>query len=70
MLLACPPPLRVCGLAFIFQGSGLRSLEKWVVQFRDEAKLSALITVIGCLKMLPVDLQALKASSIGQVRCQ
>ncbi|GIL60344.1 hypothetical protein Vafri_14963 [Volvox africanus] len=53
-------------LRLFVQGTGLRSLERWVIQFRDEGRHPALVKVIGCLKMLPIDLTALKGSSIGQ----
>ncbi|EFJ45194.1 hypothetical protein VOLCADRAFT_118487 [Volvox carteri f. nagariensis] len=53
-------------LRLFVQGTGLRSLERWVIQFRDEGRHPALVKVISCLKMLPIDLIALKGSSIGQ----
>ncbi|KXZ49398.1 hypothetical protein GPECTOR_21g624 [Gonium pectorale] len=53
-------------LRLFVQGSGLRTLESWVVQYRDEGKHSAVVKVMECLKRLPVDLSALRGSSIGQ----
>lgn len=41
-------------------------MENWVTEFKEAGRVTAIIDVIGCLKIMPIDLAVLKASSIGQ----
>lgn len=50
----------------LVSGGILSILEGWVIEARDAQKSAAAVKIIECLAVLPVDLETLRKSSIGQ----
>lgn len=50
----------------LVSGGALATLEGWVIEARDAQKPGAAVKIIECLAILPVDLETLRKSSIGQ----